>query len=185
MVLLTRTGESWSSRDRELWLRDALLPLLLLLDFLRLAETGSVSLARAEIDQSYALVVMDHLLVCHSYVILLCFCAWDILAVEWEAGCQEVGCQSVLRQVGPVDQVDQVDQVDRVDQVDQVGQVGQGGRQEPVPHGCNSSLVSHTWWLNLHMHDKDEKHGLAIILCLWWGDNDQETVKWLIKSQNN
>ena len=102
--------------------------------------------------------------------ILLCFCAWDILAVEWEAGCQEVGCQSVLPQVGQVDQVDQV---------------GQGGRQEPVPHGCNSSLVSHTWWLNLHMHDKEEKHGLAIILCLWWDDNDQETVKWLIKSQNN
>ena len=173
MVLLTRTGESWSSRDRELWLRYALLPLLLLLYFLRLAETGSVALARAEIDQSYALVVMDHLLVCHSYVILLCFCAWDILAVEWEAGCQEVGCQSVLRQVG------------QVGQLGQLGQFGQGGRREPVPHGCNSSLVSHTWWLNLHMHDKEEKHGLAIILCLWWDDNDQETVKWLIKSPNN
>ena len=65
-----------------------------------------------------------------------------------------------------VDQVDQVDRVGQVGQVDQVGQVCQGGRQEPVPHGCNSSLVSHTWWLNLHMHDKDEKHGLAIILCL-------------------
>lgn len=89
---------------------------------------------------------------------------WDILAVEWEAGCQEVGCQSVLRQVGPVDQVDQVDQVDRVGQVGQVGQAGQagqfgqGGRREPVPHGCNSSLVSHT----LSPGDRDiGSHGLG------------------------